>query len=231
MFLHRSRSSARPARRVSQSASPETLRQRRVPRTRRLQWRRGRNRPRLVACARCSRSQQNLISGSVARWVRLTPGSDLASTSQPRQHPLSLHFGANTTHGVPNERRMSPRQVRCSVSKTQSWLQCTTARNCQKQAGTAFAVVVGIPKSALSIQGHPKTFHIGQRVDRNFCPECGSAITSDLAVVPDLTFIKAGTLDDTTLLDPKMHVLAAPWRRLGPLVMRIERRPLVTPIT
>jgi hypothetical protein len=46
----------------------------------------------------------------------------------------------------------------------------------------------------------------GQPVRRNFCPECGSPITSDVAIMPDLTFIKAGTLDDTSWLDPKMHV-------------------------
>jgi hypothetical protein len=46
----------------------------------------------------------------------------------------------------------------------------------------------------------------GQSVDRNFCPECGSPIFSDVAVMPGLAFIKAGTLDDTSWLDPKMHV-------------------------
>ena len=63
---------------------------------------------------------------------------------------------------------------------------------------------------ALSVQGNLKTFHdtgdSGQPVDRNFCPECGSPIISDVAVMPDLRFIKAGTLDDTSWLDPKMHV-------------------------
>jgi hypothetical protein len=71
-------------------------------------------------------------------------------------------------------------------------------------------VVVGVPKSAVSIEGQLKTFHdrgeSGQPVDRNFCPDCGSPIVSDLAVMPEVRFIKAGTLDDTTWLDPKMHV-------------------------
>ena len=75
---------------------------------------------------------------------------------------------------------------------------------------SAFSVVIGVPKSAISIEGPVKTFHdtgdSGQRVDRNFCPECGSPICSDVAVMPDIVFIKAGTLDDTTWLDPKMHV-------------------------
>jgi len=46
----------------------------------------------------------------------------------------------------------------------------------------------------------------GQPVQRNFCPECGSPITTDANAAPELTFIKAGTLDDTSWLDPKVHV-------------------------
>jgi hypothetical protein len=69
--------------------------------------------------------------------------------------------------------------------------------------------VVAIPKSATSVQWRLKTFHdtgdSGQRVERNFCLECGSPIASDVAVMPELTFIKAGTLDDATWLDPKIQ--------------------------
>ena len=45
----------------------------------------------------------------------------------------------------------------------------------------------------------------GQPVDRNFCPECGSPIFTDAAAVPGVAFIKAGTFDDTSWLDPKVH--------------------------
>jgi hypothetical protein len=82
--------------------------------------------------------------------------------------------------------------------------------HCQRQTGTAFSVRVGVPKPATSIQGQFKTFHdigdSGQSIQRNFCPECGSPIFTDAAVVPGLAFIKAGTLDDTSWLDPKMHM-------------------------
>jgi hypothetical protein len=101
-------------------------------------------------------------------------------------------------------------QVRYSANADPAMVAVCHCKNCQKQAGTAFAVVIGIPKSAISIQGQLKTFHdtgdSGQPVERNFCPECGSPITSDVAVMPELTFIKAGTLDDTGWLDPKLHV-------------------------
>jgi hypothetical protein len=62
----------------------------------------------------------------------------------------------------------------------------------------------------MSIQGQFKTFHdtgdSGQPVQRNFCPECGSPIFTDAAVMPGVAFIKAGALDDTNWLDPKMHM-------------------------
>jgi hypothetical protein len=101
-------------------------------------------------------------------------------------------------------------QVRYSARADPAMVAVCHCKNCQKQTGTAFSVVVGIPKSAMSIQGKLKTFHdtgeSGERVERNFCPECGSPITSDAAAMPELTFIKAGTLDDTSWLDPKVHV-------------------------
>ena len=109
-------------------------------------------------------------------------------------------------------------QVRYSANAEPALVAVCHCKNCQKQSGTAFAVVIGIPKSAMSIQGRLKTYNdrgdSGQPVLRNFCPECGSPITSDVTVMPELIFIKAGTLDDTSWLDPKMHVYcdsALPW--------------------
>ena len=95
-------------------------------------------------------------------------------------------------------------QVRYSATAEPAIVAVCHCKNCQKQTGTAFSVVIGVPRSAIS------TFHdtgdSGQSVDRNFCSECGSPISSDVAVMQDIVFIKAGTLDDTTWLDPKMHV-------------------------
>src|SRR5262249_50903939 len=54
-------------------------------------------------------------------------------------------------------------------------------------------------------------------MDRNFCPECGSPIFSDAAVMPGVAFIKAGTLDDTSWVDPKMHVYCDSKERWTPI--------------
>ena len=86
-------------------------------------------------------------------------------------------------------------QVRYSANADPAIVAVCHCKNRQKQTGTAFSVLVGVPKSAISVQGNLKTFHdtgdSGQPVDRNFCPECGSPIISDVAVMPDLRFIKA----------------------------------------
>src|SRR5437868_9864366 len=54
-------------------------------------------------------------------------------------------------------------------------------RNCQKQAGTAFSIIVGIPRANLSVTGALKDFvdkgDSGLPVHRNFCPDCGSPVT------------------------------------------------------
>ena len=101
-------------------------------------------------------------------------------------------------------------QVRYSASVEPTLVAVCHCKNCQKQGGTAFSVVVGIPKAVLSVQGGVKTYRdtgdSGQAVLRNFCGECGSPITTDATVMPELTFIKAGTLDDTSWLEPKVHI-------------------------
>jgi len=112
-------------------------------------------------------------------------------------------------------------QIRYSANVEPAFVAVCHCKNCQKQAGTAFSVLVAVPKSSLSIEGRLKTFQdvgdSGQPVMRNFCPECGSPITSDVAVMPELVFIKAGTLDDTSWLDPKMHVYCNSAQRWTPL--------------
>lgn len=83
-------------------------------------------------------------------------------------------------------------------------------RNCQRQTGTAFSVLVAVPREALALTGelsaYRDTADSGADVDRRFCGGCGSPIYSALPASPDVIFLKAGTLDDPKVLDPKVHV-------------------------
>jgi hypothetical protein len=83
--------------------------------------------------------------------------------------------------------------------------------DCQRQTGTTFSIIVGVPRDALQVEGDLSSFttvgtDTGQEVARNFCPECGSPVVSFADAMPALAFIKAGTLHDTSWLDPQMHV-------------------------
>jgi hypothetical protein len=109
-------------------------------------------------------------------------------------------------------------QVRYSATAEPTFVGVCHCKSCQKQTGSAFSVLVGLSKSALSVRGELKAFRdvggSGQPVDRYFCPECGSPIFTDAAAIPGIAFIKAGTLDDTSWLDPTLHIYCdskEPW--------------------
>jgi hypothetical protein len=84
-------------------------------------------------------------------------------------------------------------------------------KNCQRQTGTAFSLVVGVPIAALDVQGEPSD-HVtvgedhGHSVHRHFCGACGSPIFSISEGNTDIAILKAGTLDDTSWLTPQLEV-------------------------
>jgi hypothetical protein len=63
-------------------------------------------------------------------------------------------------------------QVRYSANADPAFVGVCHCEHCQKQTGTAFSVLVGIPKSAISTHGQLKTFHdkgdSGQTVERSW---------------------------------------------------------------
>lgn len=91
--------------------------------------------------------------------------------------------------------------------------------HCQKQSGGAFSVNVGVPKGTLQFStGRTTVFQdsgsSGMPVYRHFCGACGSPIYSDVVAMPQLDWLKAGTLDDTSWVKPAISVWcdsAQPW--------------------
>jgi hypothetical protein len=93
--------------------------------------------------------------------------------------------------------------------------------DCQRQGGTAFSVLLAFPDNELTITGPMADYRSkgssGNDVVRRFCPSCGSPIVSMPTTNPGMSFIKAGTLDDTGILDPKVHIWCdsrQPWVKL-----------------
>ncbi len=113
----------------------------------------------------------------------------------------------------------------------QAACHCT---DCQRQTGTAFSVVVGVPRAALEIDGETLSSFTtvgedhGTDTERHFCSACGSPIVSFVAAMPELAFLKAGTLDDASWLEPAVEVWtrsAQPWSPHFEHAARLERGP------
>jgi hypothetical protein len=85
-----------------------------------------------------------------------------------------------------------------------SHCHCT---DCQKSTGSAFASFAIVGEAALSATGgEPRGFRVegksGKGVTRYFCPECGSPLWSEVELMPGFRFVKAGSLDDASWLEP-----------------------------
>lgn len=98
-------------------------------------------------------------------------------------------------------------------------------KNCQRQAGSAFSVIIGVPEGSVEVTGEVKTYvdhgDSGGRVQRQFCPNCGSPLFSLVDSAPGMVWVKAGTLDDTSSLNPAMNIFAKSkqaWLELGDIL-------------
>ena len=123
-------------------------------------------------------------------------------------------------------------KVRYSADVEPTLVGVCHCKNCQKASGTAFRVVFAVPTPALSVQGALKTFNdhgdSGNTVHRRFCPECGSAITTEREARPDVTIVTAGTLDDSSWVKPGMQIFcdsAQSWVHLGGDMKTFPRMP------
>ena len=105
--------------------------------------------------------------------------------------------------------------------------------HCQKQTSSPFSIVVAVPRGTLKMAGQTlKTFddvgESGLPVRRKFCGSCGSPIVSILDAMPDIEFIKAGTLDNTSWLNPTIEVWCAtaqPWVKIDQSRQLMDKNP------
>ena len=101
-------------------------------------------------------------------------------------------------------------KVRFSADVDPMFAGICHCRNCQKETGSAFAIVVAVPQAALTVQGDLKTYEdkgdSGKPMYRRFCPECGSTVVDEAAAMPGVLMIQAGTLDDPSWLKPNMQI-------------------------
>jgi hypothetical protein len=113
----------------------------------------------------------------------------------------------------------------------QAVCHCT---DCQRQTGNPFSVIVAVPRTSLRVEGSTLASFAtigedhGGETQRSFCTACGSPLFSIAAVAPELAFIKAGTLDDASWVQPTVEAWtssAQPWSPHFEHAARLERGP------
>jgi hypothetical protein len=93
--------------------------------------------------------------------------------------------------------------------------------NCQKMTSSAYSTVLAVPTPTLTVTGTTKRFDdigdSGKPTHRDFCPECGSTVTELADVMPGITMIGIGTLNDPSWVKPAMQIYcdsALPWAKV-----------------
>ncbi|WP_422421662.1 GFA family protein [Pseudomonas sp. GZD-222] len=91
--------------------------------------------------------------------------------------------------------------------------------DCQKQSGSAFSINLLVPAASFVVEGarpgsYTKAGGSGLPVKRYFCSDCGSALYSEIATMPGVLAVKAGTLSQPASATPNLHLWCAsaqPW--------------------
>jgi len=123
-------------------------------------------------------------------------------------------------------------QVRYSAETEPRFVGLCHCRDCQRFSGSAFAVVIALPKSALSVQGPLKSFtkagDSGKPIHRLFCSECGASVMDEAEALPGMVMITGGTLDDQSWVKPTTQIYCAsaqPWVQVGGEMKKFDRLP------
>ena len=101
-------------------------------------------------------------------------------------------------------------EVRYRLTSEPLFVHCCHCLNCQRQTGTAFVVNLLIETDRVELPaGEPVPVDVlrdngsDQRIFR--CPTCQIAVFSQYGH-PGFRFVRAGTLDDPSRIEPDVHV-------------------------
>lgn len=126
-------------------------------------------------------------------------------------------------------------QIRYRVQGSLDKIIACHCVNCRKASGAACSHNMVLRTDQLTLeQGEPRVYEdtaaSGNRLYRYFCGDCGSALFSRRAQVPEMTVLKAGSLDDSSQAHIAMNIWtdsAVPWAHLDP---NVEAHPTNRPV-
>jgi hypothetical protein len=108
--------------------------------------------------------------------------------------------------------------VRYRLASEPLFVHCCHCLNCQRQTGSAFVINILIEADRVElVAGEPQRVPVprdnGGTQEIWRCPDCETALYSQYTR-PDVRFVRAGTLDDPSLVAPDVHIFTRsklPW--------------------
>ena len=125
------------------------------------------------------------------------------------------------------------RAIRYEVTVPITELRQCHCQDCQKSSGAGGGVNAMIPTSGFRITlGTPKRFtktaDSGRTLHRYFCGDCGSPIFSRREVLPEITSLRIGTLDNAPPMKITTNIWTAsarPWAHIDPQSKQFPGQP------
>ncbi len=123
--------------------------------------------------------------------------------------------------------------IRYEVVGTPKQVVACHCTDCQRQSGSAFGMALVVNEADFRLtQGEPKTFASKSDAGRAklgaFCPGCGTRIYHKSEWRKGMVSVRAGTLDDTSMLKPDMHLWTSnkqTWVTIPAGVKAFEKQP------
>ena len=117
--------------------------------------------------------------------------------------------------------------VRYRMESAPMFVHCCHCRDCQRQTGSAFVLNALIETARVAVLSGELAAHLmptesGRPHTIFRCTTCGTAVWSEYGGAKPLRFVRVGTLDDPTALQPDVHIYT---RAKLPWVVLPERVP------
>ena len=104
--------------------------------------------------------------------------------------------------------------------------------DCQRTTGSPFSVELMVSSDGFEVAGELATYTVigdsGGGVHRRSCARCGSGLYLECDSDPGFVFIKAGALEDASVVQPEMHIFVSakqPWVTIADGLPQHDRMP------
>src|SRR5258706_7492679 len=125
------------------------------------------------------------------------------------------------------------RAIRYRISGEPLTVYACHCTDCQRRSGSAFGMTMIVRKNQFEVlTGTPHVFDFvetsGRRRSGAFCQTCAIRLWGESMQPPDVIFLRPGSLDDTSGLEPTAHMWprsAEPWGVIPHGVVQFRQQP------